>query len=536
MPAQPLVLDPTRLHLLSLSADSARITLHMRTCSDTAPCPQCGRLSARVHSRYCRTLADLPWAGIPVRMLLWSRRFFCDKPDCPRRIFTERLPGIASPHARRTDRLRAWLVHLAFAAGGEPGARLLRHLGMTGCGDTVLAHLRAHRLPPLATPRLLSVDDFAFRRGRTYGSLLVDLERHQVVDLLPDRSGDQFAAWLVDHPGVEVISRDRSSEYARAAQQVAPQVGQVADRFHLVKNVRDVLFRIFKRHARLVRQVPTPRPGDPGLYSLTRLRVDRETSRERVRREMEERFNAIQRLAHEGMSKTAIARALGLNWQTVRKYLTYTTPPQRSYTVRQSSVLMAYQAYILGRWASGCHNTRQLWREIAAQGYSGGYRTLARLTGYLRQQERLGAALPAASVGMTPGQAAGLAVARPEKRSPREAEALAQLGSLHPQLRGALAHFSSFAALLRSPPDTLEAAEHLLREWATHARTSGIPEVRGFAAKLSHDQDAVVAALILPYSQGQTEGFITKLKLLKRSMYGRAKLDLLRARLLYAAR
>jgi len=137
---------------------------------------------------------------------------------------------------------------------------------------------------------------------------------------------------------------------------------------------------------------------------------------------------------------------------------------------------------------------------------------------------------------MTPGQAAGLAVARLEQRSPREAEAWAQLGSLHPQLHGAWAHFSSCAALLRSPPDTLAAAEHLRREWATHARTRGIPEVRGCAAKLRHDQDAVVAALTLPYSQGQTEGFITTLKLLKRSMYGRANLDLLRARLLYAAR
>jgi transposase len=513
MPAQPFVLDPRRLHLLSLSADPVRITLHMRTCSDTAACPQCGHRSARIHSRYCRTLADLPWAGIAARIRLWSRRFFCDTPDCPRRIFTERLPGIASPHARRTDRLRAWLLHLAFAAGGESGARLLRHLGVVVCGDTLLAHLRAYRLPHLPTPRLLSVDDFAFRRGRTYGSILVDLERHHVVDLLPDRSGDQFASWLVAHPGVEVVSRDRSSEYAHAAQRVAPQVRQVADRFHLLKNVREMLFRVCKRHAPLVRQVLPPRLDDSGVYSPTHLRQDRDASRERIRSEMEGRFTAIQRLAHDGMSKAAIARTLGLNWQTVRKYLTYTTPPQRSYTVRNASVLMPYQPYILGRWASGCQNARQLWREIAAQGYSGGYRTVARLTGYLRRQERLGATLPAAPVGMTPGQAAGLAMVRPENSGRREEEALAQLGRLHPQLHGALALVSSFAALVRS-----------------------LPELHGFAAKLSQDLDAVVSALALPYSQGQTEGFITKLKLLKRSMYGRAKLDLLRARALYTGR
>lgn len=303
MLAQPFVPDPSRVHLVSLSAGSASITMHMQTCSDSAACPQCGHRSTRMHSRYRRILADLPWAGLPARMVLWSRRFFCDTPDCPRRIFTERLPGVAAPHARRTDRLRAWLVHLAFTAGGEPGARLLHHLGVAACGDTVLAHLRAYRLVDYPSPRILSVDDFAFRRGRTYGSILVDLERHRAVDVLADRSGDQFASWLAAHSGVEVISRDRSSEYAHAAQRVAPQVRQVADRFHLVHNLREVLFRIFKRHARLVRQILPPGLGDPALYSLAHLRLDREVSRELVQSEMEERFTAIQRLAHEGMNK-----------------------------------------------------------------------------------------------------------------------------------------------------------------------------------------------------------------------------------------
>jgi transposase len=392
MPTQPLVPNPHQLHLLAVVAEPASIVLQMRTCSTTAPCPVCGRPSRRVHSSYRRMLADLPWAGIPARLLLWSRRFFCDAPECPRRIFTERLPGIAVPHARRTERLREWLLHLAFAAGGEPGARLLQHFGIAACGDTVLAHLRAYRLPQLPTPRILSVDDFAFHRGRTYGSILVDLEQHRVVDVLPDRSGDRFASWLVAHPGVDIVSRDRSSEYAHAARRVAPQVVQVADRFHLLLNFREVLFRIFKRHARLLRQLLPPGPAGGDRPSLTPLRLDREASRERTRREMEERYHAIHQLAQTGMDKTTIARALGLNWQTVHKYLTYTTPPQRRHTVRRISALTPYQRYLLGRWAGGCHNARQLWRELVAQGYPGSYFTVARLTGYLKRQEQLGAA------------------------------------------------------------------------------------------------------------------------------------------------
>jgi transposase len=143
MPTQPLVPSPDRLQLLSLAAEGERIVLTVRTCDNHAPCPRCGQPSARVHSRYRRTLADLPWAGLPTHICLWTRRFFCDTADCPCRIFTERLPGVAAPHARRTDRLREWLVQTAFALGGKPGARLLRQLGLSVCGDTFLTHLRA---------------------------------------------------------------------------------------------------------------------------------------------------------------------------------------------------------------------------------------------------------------------------------------------------------------------------------------------------------------------------------------------------------
>lgn len=535
MPAQPFVLDPTRLHLLALSADSASITVQMQTCSASASCPQCGCPSARIHSRYRRIVADLPWAGIPTHLLLWSRRFFCDISDCPRRIFTERLPGIVRPHARRTERLRDWLRLVAFALGGEPGARLLRQLGILICGDTVLMHIRSSPIAEAPVARILSVDDFAFRRGRTYGSILVDLERHDVVDVLPDRSGHQFACWLLAHPGVDVISRDRSSEYAHAARRVAPQAVQVADRFHLLHNLREALFRLLRRHSRLLRQVTAPRRRDGQPESLTHWRLDREASQARDRAAMEERFYAIHHLADQGMSTMAVARMLGLNRQTVAKYRLCTTPPQRRFTRRQSSTFLPYQAYVLQRWATGCHNARTLWREIVAQGFAGSYRTVARLTGYLKHQERHGVALPLASLGITPRQAAGLVAARPEKRTPTEEEALRHIGSLHPQLHTALELFASFAALLRSSPAPARAAEQLT-EWMAHARAGGIPEFRAFATKLGQDRDAVVAALTHPHSQGQTEGFITKLKLLKRSMYGRANFDLLRARVLYADR
>ncbi len=262
--------DPDRLHVLSLSADAETITLSVCTTGQTARCPGCGDQSTRVHSRYTRLLADLPWQGVPVRVRLRMRRFFCDTLACPRRIFTERLPGVVAPYARRTERLTSWLTHIAFALGGRAGARLLRALQVVASRDTLIRHMRAVPFADAPTPRVLSIDDFALRRGRTYGSILVDLERQRVVDLLLDRSAATFAAWLADHAGVEVICRDRSTEYADGARQGALAAVQVADRFHLVKNLGEVALRVLRRHAPRSRAVSRSGGGGRSCTASTR--------------------------------------------------------------------------------------------------------------------------------------------------------------------------------------------------------------------------------------------------------------------------
>jgi transposase len=216
MPGTRTILPDTEvLKLLYVRASGESITLVARTTRAEVCCPVCGTLSRKVHSRYVRTLADLPWQGIPVSVRLHVRRFFCDERSCERAIFTERLPGVVAHYARRTERLDELFTHVSFALGGEAGARLLGELGVRVSGDTLLEHIRSLDLGEARTPRILSVDDFSFRRGRKWGTVLVDLERHRLVDILPNRDADTFARWLSEHPGVEVVSLEKQRRVRR---------------------------------------------------------------------------------------------------------------------------------------------------------------------------------------------------------------------------------------------------------------------------------------------------------------------------------
>ncbi|MGH2353217.1 MAG: ISL3 family transposase, partial [Chloroflexota bacterium] len=372
-PGPALLPDPTQLRLVCLAVEPSGIVLTVATSAQAARCPVCRRRSPRVHSRYVRTVTDLPWLELPVRLRLHVRRFFCDNATCTRRIFTERLPGVVAAYGRRTNRLTAWLTHVAFALGGEPGARLLRQQRLPLSGDTLLTCIRATTLAAHPAPRVLGVDDFAFRRGRRYGTILVDLERHRVVDLLPDRLAATFTTWLTAREPPAVITRDRGGEYALGARQGAPNAVQVADRFHLLKNVGETVERVLRRHADLVRRVPAPcSPRDPWPELWLRLRReqrDRRSARDRTARETQARFAAIRRCAACGLNKSAIARALGVHRHAVQKDLALPAAPERRHVWRKPSPLAPYTGYLLERWRQGARKAMPLWRELVAQGY-----------------------------------------------------------------------------------------------------------------------------------------------------------------------
>jgi transposase len=504
-----------------------------------ATCPICGTGSEAIHSHYQRTIADLPWGHQTVRLHLCVRKFFCRQPTCTRRIFTERLPAIVAPYARRTKRLTEVVRLLAFALGGEPGARVVERLGMAVSPATLLRLIRRTAVVPAPTPRLLGVDDWAFRKGHRYGTILVNLEQHQIVDVLPARSAEPVAAWLEAHPGIEVVSRDRAPAYAEAARKGAPQAVQVADRWHLIQNLVEALERCLLRFRPALKAatglgdaILGPMPSSSAATLVPWQQRAEAASQQKLAVKVE-RYEQMRALRDAGFTVLDIAQMVGATRPTVYRYLALGGPPERQHPPRSGRrVLAPYEPYLIQRWTEGCRNRSRLFREIRLLGYHHSARTVALFLKRLEQDPSTSAASPSRpTVTRVPSarHVACLLVWRQDRLPEEERDYLQRLCDQEPTIALAYELAQDFVTMAR------ERTGHGFDAWLAGATTSDIPELDRFARGLTDDRSAVEAALSLNWSNGQTEGQVNKLKLLKRQMYGRANFDLLRLRLLHAA-
>src|SRR6266496_6395490 len=277
------------------------ITITLRTILPTATCPCCGTISKRVQSRYSRTLHDLPMSGRLVRLIVEVRRFFCKKSTCARKIFAEQLPALCHPHAQRTKRLQEALCRLGLAVGGQAGEDIGSEQGLSGSRDTILRLVRKFELPAAQEPRVIGLDDWAWKRRHRYGTLICDLEQNRPIDLLPDRRAETVSAWLQAHPHIDIVSRDGSSEYASAISKGAPQARQVSDRWHLVKNLAAcVSVQLAKTLAQL-RRAEERRPAQ--TQAVQQAQQARQAERMA-------RYEHILELQKQGMKSGEIARTL----------------------------------------------------------------------------------------------------------------------------------------------------------------------------------------------------------------------------------
>jgi transposase len=571
-----LLPEPHQLRLDTLTMTTERITLDVTTISSTASCPVCRGEATRVHSRYQRTVADLAWAHTPVVLRLHIRRFFCPKPTCARVTFSEPLPTVVAPFARRTIRLTAEQRQLGLDVGGEAGSRTAHRQGMPVSPDTLLRLVRRDSPTYGSTPHHLGVDDFALRKGQVYGTILVDLDRHQPCDLLPERTAAILERWLKDHPGVEVITRDRATEYADGATRGAPDAVQVADRFHLLQNVREMLQRLLERHQAALQAATTGEttPADaapvaagdtmsaatepstdlvaeahtsPSTVTVPLPRLPKAVQQSQERRERRlASYTAVRALREAGLSIRAIAEQLHGSRKTVRRFVIADQFPERATRRPTPSKLDPFVPYLEQQLAAGQDNGMQLWRDLRDQhGYTGSRALVSRWVA--RHRHRRSAAEPArptarrgrppAPAAATPPttqrrcsarQAAWLLARRPDELEEADRVIVERLCQHSAAIDTAYHLAQDFIVMVR------ERQAAALEGWLDRAVTSAIPEIGSFVAGLQRDQAAVQAALELPWSNGQVEGQINRLKLIKRSMYGRANFDLLRQRVLAA--
>ena len=476
-------------------------------------------VSRRVHSSYQRQLADTASGGQEVLIDLQARRFFCGNPGCAKTTFAEQVPGLTTRYGRRTCSLQAVLQAVALALGGR-AARLTGRLACAVSRSTLLRLIRAAADPDEATPLVLGVDDFALRKGHVYGTILIDIETRRPVDMLPERSAESFRAWLDAHPGVEIICRDRGGCYAEGAAQGAPLAIQVADRWHLWHNLAEAVERAVARH-RSCLQEPPPDP-EPGPAGGRRPPAPEAGLAARTRARHAEIHAALAR----GLTITEISRTLRLERKTVRRYATAATADELTGGARlaRPGLLGPHQAYLRQRWDEGVRSTERLHAELRDRGYRGSLRTLRRLTARLRRDT----AVPAPPPAPPAKKVASWILTPPGDLADDDRAALAQITARCAELKATRDLVREFADMLCH-----RRGEHL-EAWASRAEASPVSELRGFAKGLRKDWAAVTAGLTVSYSSGAVEGHVNRIKMIKRQMYGRAKPDLLRKRVLLA--
>ncbi|WP_017578718.1 ISL3 family transposase [Nocardiopsis valliformis] len=506
------------------------LSIEARASGDGALSPDCSRWSQRVHGSYWRNPADLPAAGLAVRLRLLVRRFLCPAQECDRRTFTEQVHGLTRPHSRWTERLRAVLSSTGLALAGRAAARLLgAHLAIPVSRSTVLRQVTERPVPFPGRVRVVGLDEFALRKGRVYGTVLVDVETHRPIDLLPDRETQTVTAWLRQHPEIEVVYRDRATFHAEAADQGAPQAVQVADRWHLWANLDQAVERCVSAHRTCLHAAPAESEDENDTAEEEAQAGEVSASPwptgHRFADRVRETHAAVHDLLAKGHNHRSIQRHLGMGSTTVVRYARATDPQElfRGQWQSRSSKVDPYKPYLDQRWDEGCTNAWKLFEEVRERGYPGGY---GMVRAYLKPQRSR--AQPAGPKPPRAREVAGWIMCPPEVLDEEERLRLKHVAEQCPDLGSLVGHVRSFAQIL-----TQHKGERL-DQWRAEARVVDLPALRSFIDGLGRDLDAVRAGLTLPWSSGPVEGNVNRIKMLKRQMYGRAGFALLRKRVLLA--
>jgi transposase len=520
---------PSTLTLDRVERSAEELTVYLHATTSCVCCPRCGTSGSRVHSRYCRTVADITCVGQRLRLKLLVRKWVCPLDSCPQRIFAEPFPGLVRRYARMTDRLIKALQSIGVTTNGADGACLSSSLAMPTTAKTLIRRVLELPLPKEGLVRIAGIDEWAWKKGAQYGTILVDIEHRRVAALLPERSVETSTAWFKKHSEVKIVSRDRGKIFRAAADAGAPQAKQIVDRFHLQKNFAEALEKFFGHHKRLLKKVAQqlagktlPAPSTTAPQQVERERRSRHT--ERVRR-----HKKIWKLFRAGYRKEDIAQLVGVGSRSIYRALEYEQPPARRTRHCTHHIADPYLPYLTKRWNDGCHTARELYQEIVAQGYTGSLRTIEKIVVQLRPHGAKSVTKQTITFQKAPSpRNVALMLVRPaKKRTEDQTLFIDQLCKSDPTAATAYNLAQAFGSLLRN----LEGMPGL-EKWKAAVRVSGIAELRDFMEGLADDAEAVVNGCSESWSNGMVEGFVNKVKWIKRSSYGQAGFPLLQRRVL----
>jgi transposase len=541
---------------VSIVCNGSKVLISAASSQKHSSCPVCKERSRTIHSHYNRMLADLPISGHNVQILLRSRKFFCNNRRCYRKIFTERFTSEVAAYGRRFSRSTNLLAKIGLELGGNKGAVISSVVGCPVSSATMIRTVKKLSYSTVEqTSGIIGVDDWAFKKGRNYGTIIVDLGNSRVVDLLADRDAGTLATWLEKHPEVHTVSRDRASAYALGIRKGAPQAIQVADRFHLLVNLRNALQRSFQRHSAVLKETfrlfneqnsphiqqndeekiiaaPITKPSippseNPSLYTGN------------VSSQRQYKFEKAKELYAKGYKIRAIAKHLNANRKSIRKYIQLEVLSARTLPVYSPFMTNfdKYRQYLIANYKPGITTFRQLHQAIVASGFDGKYSSFCdRMNQLINggrvfcQSENTSEVLkPLLDIKMwSTTKLSFMALSDSEKLNPTEKRFLDFLYSSSSIIRETAELASKFKKLFV----TKEIGS--LEQWIQRALIAD-SSLKTFAKGIQLDFEAVNQAVVSSISNGRVEGQVNKLKTVKRKMYGRASFDLLKTMMLATA-
>ncbi|WP_199872949.1 ISL3 family transposase [Inediibacterium massiliense] len=521
-------------NIFNIEISSKNIYLYVISTKNISICPLCNKTSKRIHSRYYRTLKDLPILGYPLEIIMICRKFFCDNPCCHRKVFTERFPDFIKPYSRRTDRLDNYLRFFAFSTSSNAMANILKKIPMSVSKNTLIRILRNTDIQVNCDVKYIGVDDFAFKKGNNYGTLICDLISHKPIDLLPDRKSKTFEKWLIQHPQVEIVSRDRSGAYAKGIKDAHKEIIQIADRFHIFHNLLEGVKNFLKRtiSSKLIIKLQgevsrkeineiTEKNSNTQITKADKEKVERHNKKKELIRE-------VKTLHSQGDSVWEISRITKLSRKTIKKYIEEDEEKIVIYTRPQKlSIINEYKDFI-----KECINNNmkatEILEKLKLKGYSGSYGTI---TNYIRKFKKEEGVLSTNNTSknktISRYNIANYMWKNNDELEEYQLKDLKLVFNSKPIIEKIYRYIQSFRSIFKTKD--LEK----FKIWVKEASESDIKELERFSNGIIKDFDAVMNSFKYDYNNGLLEGQINRLKMIKRQMYGRAKFDLLKKRILY---